>query len=303
MVQAKTKIAGYKKKLEFASARITNLTNEMDDLETRVKNLEREKFKLSEENDRYRRQIGGRGGPDSKLQSQFEQLQKEFKSAMEEARELRRKLKEKQNTSGLGFLESSSAATDPSYSRNAMNQSTLVQLRTEYEETIEALNDEKRELVMKNSAAATDVQKAEKRAWESEKESSQLKQLNTSLQLQVERLQQLMSSMDDDAIPPPPPTRRAPSPRAFCAIESYSSTEDDAIELKETLTDSTTPIADEVSVLSPLPPVNTSLRHPSPFKGAATKASPIKTSGLPSFVHFHSPTKAQPEGPPECQQS
>jgi len=303
IIQAKTKVAGYKKKLEFASSRITNLTNEVDELESRVKSLEREKFKLSEENDRYRRQIGGRGGPDSKLQGQFEQLQKEFKSAMEEARELRRKLKEQQEKPSLGFLESNGAPTDPSYSRNAMNQSTLVQLRSEYEETIEALNDEKRELVMKNSAAATDVQKAEKRAWESEKESAHLKQINTSLQLQVERLQQLMSSMDDDAVPPPPPTRAPYSPRVSRAIESYSSTEDDAIELKETLTDSTTPIADDVSVLSPVPPVNSSLPYSCPYKGALTRASPSKTNGLPSFVHFHSPTNGQPEGPPECQQS
>ena len=303
IIQAKTKVAGYKKKLEFASSRITNLTNEVDELESRLKSLEREKFKLSEENDRYRRQIGGRGGPDSKLQGQFEQLQKEFKSAMEEARELRRKLKEQQETPGMGFLESNGAPTDPSYSRNAMNQSTLVQLRSEYEETIEALNDEKRELVMKNSAAATDVQKAEKRAWESEKESAHLKQINTSLQLQVERLHQLMSSMDDDAVPPPPPARAPYSPRVSRAFESYSSTEDDAIELKETLTDSTTPIADEGSVSSPLPPINSSLPYSSPFKGALARASPIRTNGLPSFVHFHSPTNGQPEGPPECQQS
>eukprot|EP00934_Nitzschia_sp_Nitz4_P000992 Nitzschia sp. Nitz4//scaffold26_size159584//88964//93739//NITZ4_002498-RA/size159584-snap-gene-0.23-mRNA-1//1//CDS//3329545103//992//frame0 len=200
--QAKTKVADYKKKLQFSTSRISSLSSESGELDARVKDLEREKFKLSEENDRYRRQLGGRGGTDDKLQSQLELLQKEFESAMEETRELRRKLREKDgwDTSGrLGALPSISEDLDHSYSRDMVNQSTLGQLRAEYEETIESLNDEKRELVMKNSAAVTDVQKAEKRAWESEQENSGLKQKVTSLQLQVERLEQLLTTVEDTA--------------------------------------------------------------------------------------------------------
>jgi hypothetical protein len=322
LVQAKTKLAGYKKKLELSSSRTTTLTNELDELESRIKSLEREKFKLSEENDRYRRQIGGRGGPDSKIQGQFEQLQKEFKSAIEENRELRRQLREKQDmnsVTGIGYLESIDEISDPSYSRNAMNQSTLVQLRAEYEETIEALNDEKRELVMKNSAAATDVQKAEKRAWESEKDIAQLKQVNTSLQLQVERLKQLSTSMEEDPVPPPPPPGPAPhfskkssrrSKKRLSVHEPCTSTEDDAIELKTTLTDSsgvcypaTTQGADEVSVLSPLPVDNSNLPASCPAEGAITRTAAVKANGLPSFVQFPSPLTVQPEAPPECQQS
>ena len=60
IVQAKTKVATYKKKLEFASSRINSLSSDTDELESRVKSLEREKFKLVEENERYRRQLGGR---------------------------------------------------------------------------------------------------------------------------------------------------------------------------------------------------------------------------------------------------
>lgn len=293
IVQAKTKVAGYKKKLEFATSRVSTLTSDVDELEERIKGLEREKFKLVEENDRYRRQIGGRGGPDSKLQVQFEQLQKEFKAAMEEARELKRKLKANQS-GGLGSIDEDEDLSG--YSRNAVNQSTLGQLRAEYEEMIEVLNDEKRELVMKNSAAATDVQKAEKRAWETEQENSELKQFNTSLQLQVERLEVLMGdhhnrrededTFDDDNVIPPPPadhnndiasyssrksSRRSVQTREPTILESEPMLDEEAIELKRAPTELSTATSiatsrarreeeeeeardDEVSVLSPLPP-------------------------------------------------
>ena len=78
-----------------------------------------------------------------------------------------------------------------------MNGATLTQLRREYEETIEALNDEKRELIMRNSAAITDVQKAEQRAWEREQEVSKLKAKITSLNLQIQR-DELSRDLDTD---------------------------------------------------------------------------------------------------------
>jgi hypothetical protein len=52
---------------------------------------------------------------------------------------------------------------------------------------LDALNDEKRELIMKNTAAASDVQKAEQRAWEREQENGRLKSEITSLQLRLAR--------------------------------------------------------------------------------------------------------------------
>ena len=69
---------------------------------------------------------------------------------------------------------------------------------------------------MKNSAAITDVQKAEKRAWLVEQENSILKQDLTSLRLTKERLEnalaspghasltQNMSASEDFGIPKPP---------------------------------------------------------------------------------------------------
>merc|ERR1712032_492732 len=61
--------------------------------------------------------------------------------------------------------------------------------REEYEEQIQSLNDEKRELIMRNSAAITDVQKAEQRAWELEKDLDNIKDELTSAHLAVQRFE------------------------------------------------------------------------------------------------------------------
>jgi len=187
--QFQSKIIEYKKKLQSASGRINTLSTDNNEFEDRVKHLERESFKLREENDRYRRQLGGRSGSDSALQSQLETLQNEFKNAIDENRELKRKL-QGHDLRSLHSIGEDSRSTP--YTRNRGNQSTLLQLRAEYEETIESLNDEKRELIMKNSAAITDVQKAEKRAWLVEQDNAILKQDVTSLKLSNERLESVL---------------------------------------------------------------------------------------------------------------
>ncbi|KAL3920158.1 MAG: hypothetical protein SGILL_003407 [Bacillariaceae sp.] len=196
-IQFQTKIVEYKKKLQNATGRITMLSEENSDFEESVKRLERDRNKLREENERYRRQIGGRSGADSALQNQMELLQKEFQNAVDENRELKRRLQ----SNGQSTLPSIGEDTGSGrYTRSRTNQqSTLVQLRSEYEETIESLNDEKRELVMKNSAALTDVKKAERRAWQVEQENAKLKQDLTSLKLSNERLEGQLSSVEEDS--------------------------------------------------------------------------------------------------------
>ena len=67
--------------------------------------------------------------------------------------------------------------------------STISQLRVEYEDAIRSLNDEKRELVMKNSAAISDMQKAEQRSWQLEEEVSRLKSELTSAHLSIQRIE------------------------------------------------------------------------------------------------------------------
>jgi chromosome segregation ATPase len=195
-IQFQTKIVEYKKKLQAATGRINTLSSENNEIEENLKRMERERNKLRDENDRYRRQIGGRSGSDSVLQNQMELLQKEFQNAVDENRELKRKLQ----SQGQSALSSIGEEVSVRYTRGRTNQqSTLVQLRSEYEETIESLNDEKRELIMKNSAALTDVKKAEKRAWQVEQENARLKQDLTSLKLSNERLEGQLSSVQENS--------------------------------------------------------------------------------------------------------
>ena len=68
-----------------------------------------------------------------------------------------------------------------------MNGSTLTQLRTEYEDTIEGLKDEKRELVMKISAAITEKKRAEQRSCNLEEELSKTKDSLASVELSLQR--------------------------------------------------------------------------------------------------------------------
>jgi chromosome segregation ATPase len=196
-IQFQTKIVEYKRKLQAVTGRVNILSSENTDFEDRVKLLERERGKLREENDRYRRQLGGRSGSDSVLQNQVDMLQTEFQNAIDENRELKKRLK---NQAQNPYGSTSEDSATNRYGRNTTNQhSTLVQLRAEYEETIDSMNSEKRELIMKNSAALTDVQKAEKRTWEVEQENTKLKQDLTSIKLSNERLENLLSNVQEES--------------------------------------------------------------------------------------------------------
>lgn len=180
----RSKIAKLRQGAEYANQQINGLNEQNDDLSERMKVLEREKSKLEEDNDRYRRQLSGRYGAEGTSNSQHEKLQREYNSLLEEHRKLKQQLKD---TGGIGGTISESEGG--SYSRRGMNRSTLTQMRAEYEEKIGELNDEKRELVMKYSAAISDVQKAEQRTWEREEEITKLKSEITSMKLTLQRME------------------------------------------------------------------------------------------------------------------
>ena len=200
--RAKGRIASYKQKLNFASGRITELSQSNESKDEMIEVLEREKFKLREENERFRRQLGGRFGADGKVQNQLETLQKEFNAILDENRSLKKEIEKNADprVSGLSTISELCEAESGqrSYTRGGVNGSTLSQLRKEYEEMIETLTDEKRELIMRNSAAITDVQKAEQRAWESDKQVAKLKEELTSVKLALQRLEQYSGSSHDD---------------------------------------------------------------------------------------------------------
>jgi len=185
----KGKIGSLQQQLQFSTSQVNERTREADEYLDQIKTLEREKYKLSEENEQYRRQLGGRYGADGKYQSQLEKLQKEYNAVVEENRNLKKQVSGRGDLL-LGSISEASGETeeDQTYRRGgAVDRRALTQLRNEYEERIEALNDEKRDLIMKNASAATDVHKAEKRAWEREDEIAKLKHENTSLKLMLQR--------------------------------------------------------------------------------------------------------------------
>lgn len=185
----RSKVSSLKRKIEFTANQINDLTRDGDEFQEKVKMLEREKFKLQEDNDRYRRQLGGRYGADGKSQAQLEKLQREYNAILDENRNLKKQSRNG-GANALGAIsESLGEGESQGYTRGGVSRTTLSQMRQEYEEQLEFLNDEKRELIMKNSAAATDVQKAEQRAWEREQELAKLKAEITSLQLAQHRVE------------------------------------------------------------------------------------------------------------------
>jgi chromosome segregation ATPase len=179
-------ILSLKNQLEFVTKQMNDRMREADENLDVIKALDREKFKLTEENEQYRRQLGGRYGADGQIQSQLEKLQKEYKVIVEENRSLKKQI---QNGNAVGtILESVDEAHDHSYRRGSgVDRRALTQLQRDFEERIDVLNNEKRDLIMKMSSQSTDVHKAEKRAWECEEEISRLKAENTSLKLRLER--------------------------------------------------------------------------------------------------------------------
>ena len=176
------KIQSYKQRLTLSEARAEEIAKECDDIQTKCMKLERERANLQSENDRFRRQLGGRFGTDK---GQYEDLQRNYNDLVEE----NRSLKEKASNCTQTAEPSNAFNLSRPYSAGAsVSASSLSQLRSEYEDKIEEINDDKRELVMKNSALITDEKKAQKRAWELEVEVKKLENVNTSLQLQLERI-------------------------------------------------------------------------------------------------------------------
>jgi hypothetical protein len=69
------------------------------------------------------------------------------------------------------------------------SKTALTEFRIEYEEKIEALTSDKRELIMKCSASANETRKAEARSWDLEEELSKVRAELVSVQLSLQRLE------------------------------------------------------------------------------------------------------------------
>ena len=187
-------MAMLRQQLAFSTSQVNDYMRESEEYLDRIKYLDREKFKLHEENEQYRRQLGGRYGSEGHIQSQLEKLQNEYNAIVEENRNIKRQ--QSQALSNLEpIMESGEDGGSRSYRRGGgVDRRALTQLQKEYEERIDSLNSEKRDLIMKMSSQSTDVHRAEKRAWEAEEAIMKLKAENTSLQLKLQRAE---SSPDD----------------------------------------------------------------------------------------------------------
>ncbi len=186
------KLAVYKQKINVAQTEAQEANTECEDLQEKLKKVEREKSSLQDENDRFRRQMTGRAGFD---QVQYEALQREYNSVLEENLTLKNmasqdELLRERNPGYFG----NEGHVPFSSTNNIHAASSISQFRAEYEEKIEELCDERRQLIMKNSALITDEKRATSRSWDLEVQVKDLQEKNTSLQLQIERLQRNTAS-------------------------------------------------------------------------------------------------------------
>lgn len=159
-------------------------TRDLEEQQGQTKRLEREKFKLSQENEQFRRKLGGQYGSSGEVQSQLAKLRKEFNAVVEENRTLKKQARE----SSLDCIAEESDKSKSYRNRGGrINGQAMTELRKEFEEKIDQLNDEKRDLIMKMSSQHTDVSKAEQRLWDKEQEMKKLKNEILNLQLKLER--------------------------------------------------------------------------------------------------------------------
>ena len=149
--------------------------------------MKREKSNIENELDRQRRRRVGVDTGQGYLQ--YEHLQREIQTILNENRQLKKQLNDNSR-----YEESGQVSLRPSEKHNAWadvipasSSSSLAELRSGYEEAIASLTDEKRELIMKNAAAMAEAKKAQQKAWELEESLIHLNDELTSVKLKLER--------------------------------------------------------------------------------------------------------------------
>jgi chromosome segregation ATPase len=186
--EAKTKLTATQKAYQSSQERQRVLQDKCEGLEEECGLLKREKSTLENEIDRQRRRRVGSDNGQGYLQ--YERLQREYQTILNENRKLKEQLHEKNARS----LESGQNALKPSSKQNSWadvwatsSSLSLAELRSGYEEEIASLTDEKRELIMKNAAFMTDAKKAQQQVCELEETMSRLHDELTSVKLKLER--------------------------------------------------------------------------------------------------------------------
>ena len=183
--KATAKIDKRDQQIKVLEARNHESMTASSQLEDKLKKSERSNKELTGDNDRLRRQLGSRFGPGGSSQNHLEELTSVCKSLQEENRRLKQ-----MNPDRLIFakdVQESKSRSDTTNAITSFSKSALTEFREEYEEKIEELENEKRDLIMKSSAAATETRKAEQRSWELEEELTKVKSELTTSKLALQR--------------------------------------------------------------------------------------------------------------------
>jgi hypothetical protein len=278
---ASAKIAKRDQQIKMFDAKLQEAARANEELEERAKKTERSKRELMADNDRLRRQLGSRFGPGSESEKQLEELMSVCNSLREENRRLK-----DSNPDGLLSLSSIPEASDgndtsQSHHTSGISKSALIQFREEFEEKIEALETEKRDLIMRNSAATAETHKAEQRSWELEEEITKIRSELTTAKLALQRTQ-----------------RRDEFSSGLSASSRKNHEGGEALN-KENSTNSTPSIYHRE-----LPPSN-SKNGDFDFTPKPVQQSSTKKNELPSLMELTSKSgnTVAEEGAPECKQS
>ena len=167
--KAIAKVTKRDERLQALEGSIRELNNLKGELESKVKKAEMKTREHAQEAERLRRQLVSRFGPGGASQTQLEELHSVCKSLQEENRRLKANNTDRQLLSAdASRPEQNACLSDPREVASSFSKTTLNEFRDEYKEKIADLEDEKRNLIMKLSAASTEIQKAGMRSCELE---------------------------------------------------------------------------------------------------------------------------------------
>ena len=183
--KATAKIAKRDQQIKVLEARNRESMTANSQWEDKLKKSERSNKDLAGDNDRLRRQLGSRFGPGGSSQNHLEELTSVCKSLQEENRRLKQMNPDRIYVAK--DVQESKSSSDTTKAITSFSKSALTEFREEYEEKIEELENEKRDLIMKSSAAATETRKAEQRSWELEEELTKVKSELTTSKLALQR--------------------------------------------------------------------------------------------------------------------
>lgn len=190
---ATSKITKRDRQIAVLESRNQEYLRVKEELEGRVQKAERSSKDLAGDNDRLRRQLGSRFGNSGASHNQLEELTSVCNSLREENKRLKAMNPDKLLFQTADDGPGSNSSSPGGASGESFSKSTLTQLRHEYEERIAALEDERRDLVMRSSAASSETEKAEQRAWDLSEELAKAKEELTSLKLALQRTERQKS--------------------------------------------------------------------------------------------------------------